>query len=68
MGPRASEEWCLGMSETPVGELSFAIYFSRTDDRIHVQLERDSFGIADAVYLRHQLDRAIRDYEKAAGR
>lgn len=56
------------MSEASVGELAFAVYFSRNDDRIHVQLDADSFGIADAVYLRHQLDRAISDFEGSVGR
>ena len=46
----------------------FAVWYSKNDDRVHVELESRVLHIRDAVFLRHQLDRAINDYEKAVGR
>lgn len=45
------------------------VYFRADLDRIELQTYaldgRTEFKIKDAVYLRHQLDLAIRDYERA---
>lgn len=49
-------------------ELTYAVWYSRGTDRIYITVESDSFDIRDAVFLRHQLDRAISDYEGHVGR
>lgn len=46
----------------------FAVWYSRDRESIRLVFEVDEMTIRDAVFLRHQLDNAIRDYDKAAGR
>lgn len=65
MGLRPFEKWCWAMD---ADGLETAVWYSRSTDGIHVEIERGVLDIRDAVFLRHQLDRAIRDYAKAAGR
>jgi len=55
------------MSETD--ELASAVWYSKSTDRIHFEVDVPGvLDIRDAVFLRHQLDLAIQDYDKAAGR
>lgn len=49
-------------------DIPFTVWFSGNDDRIHVQLERTSFDLRDAVFLLHNLEQAINDYEGHVGR
>ena len=66
MGRRPFERKSWAMSDEE--ELPIYCWFYAPDQCIVVAGEDQPLDIRDALLFRHQLDNAIRDYEKAAGR